>query len=83
MQSDRFNSGLSLVVYGDIVLSINTQYNTKYKKKNLNMGDAIGRYGRYRFWHILDVISQMKSLLQSNVTDSMTTMYEKPQESQY
>ena len=29
MQSDALNSALSLVVYGDIVLSINTQY--KYK----------------------------------------------------
>ena len=27
-QSDGFNSALSPVVYGDIVLSINTQYNT-------------------------------------------------------
>ena len=26
MQSDRLDSGLSPVVYGDIVLSINTQY---------------------------------------------------------
>ena len=29
MQSDWLNSALSPVVYGDIVLSINTQYNTK------------------------------------------------------
>ena len=28
MQSDGFNSALSPVVYDDIVLSINTQYNT-------------------------------------------------------
>ena len=28
VQSDRFNSALSPVVYGDIALSINTQYNT-------------------------------------------------------
>ena len=28
MQSDGFNSALSPVVYGDIALSINTQYNT-------------------------------------------------------
>ena len=29
MQSDRLNSALSPVVYGDIALSIHTQYNTK------------------------------------------------------
>ena len=29
MQSDEFNSILSPVVYGDIALSINIQYNTK------------------------------------------------------
>ena len=29
MQSDGLNSALSPVVYGDIALSINTQYNTK------------------------------------------------------
>ena len=28
MQSDGFNSALNPVVYGDIVLSINTHYNT-------------------------------------------------------
>ena len=28
MESDRFNSALSPVVYRDIALSINTQYNT-------------------------------------------------------
>ena len=28
VQLDGFNSALSPVVYGDIVLSINTQYNT-------------------------------------------------------
>ena len=28
MQSDGLNSALSPVVYGDIALSINTQYNT-------------------------------------------------------
>ena len=28
MQSDGLNSALSPVVYGDIVLSINTRYNT-------------------------------------------------------
>ena len=38
MQSDEFNSTLSLVVYGDIVLSINTQYNTK---KTIQMDDLI------------------------------------------
>ena len=33
VQSDGFNSALSPVVYGDIALSINTQYNTKIKVK--------------------------------------------------
>ena len=32
MQSDGLNSPLSPSVYGDIVLSINTQYNTKKKR---------------------------------------------------
>ena len=31
MQSDGFNSALSPVVYGDIALSINNQYNTILK----------------------------------------------------
>ena len=31
MQLDGFNSALSLVVYGDIVLSINTQYHNQFK----------------------------------------------------
>ena len=31
--ADWLNSALSPVVYGDIALSINTQYNTKKKKK--------------------------------------------------
>ena len=30
MQSDGLNGTLSPVVYGDIGLSINTQYNTKF-----------------------------------------------------
>ena len=34
MQSDWFDSTLSPVVYGDIALSINTQYNAvQYKEK--------------------------------------------------
>ena len=33
VQSDGFNSALSPVVYGDIALSINAQYNTKIKVK--------------------------------------------------
>ena len=33
MQSDWINNDLSPVVYGDIALSINTQYKKKKKKK--------------------------------------------------
>ena len=35
MQSDGFNSALSPVVYGDIALSINTQYNTTLSRQGL------------------------------------------------
>ena len=35
VQSDGFNSALSPVVYGDIALSINTQYKKKEKKDTI------------------------------------------------
>ena len=45
MQSDGLNSALSPVVYGDIALSINTQYNTMTTvymcKTTLTLEDAL------------------------------------------
>ena len=50
MQSDGFNSALSPVVYGDIALSVNTQYNTNMDRETNtpeNLNSLLKKYEIY------------------------------------
>ena len=58
MQSDGFNSALSPVAYGDIVLSINTQYNKYIQAKIKKV--LQGEWGRVQ--HFAHEITKMQFL---------------------